>query len=70
MLTNERAAIALELARFKMEMEVAAGHRPLLDDSDINEIFVVAGLPLLGPGELDEELRLININKEAEDENN
>ena len=70
MLTNERAAIALELARFKLEMEVAAGHKPLLDDTDINEIFVVAGLPLLGPGELDEELRLININKEAEDENN
>lgn len=70
MMTNERAAIALELARHMMMVKVARGRNPYLDDDELNEIFVVAGLPLLGPGELDEELRLINIDKEAEDENN
>ena len=65
-----RSAIALELARHMMMVKVASGRHPYLDDEELNELFVVAGLPLLEPGELDEELRLINIDKEAEDENN
>ena len=59
-----RAHIALELARYKMQVEVAQGRSPVLYDNDLNEIFVVAGLPLLTPGELDEEVKLINIKKE------
>ena len=59
-----RAQIALELARYKMQVEVAQGHSPVLYDDDLNELFVVAGLPLLTPGELDEEVKLINLEKE------
>ena len=59
-----RSTIALELARFKMQMRVACGEAPSLNDTDLNELFVVAGLPLLDPGELDDELKVINISKE------
>lgn len=59
-----RSTIALELARFKMQVRVAQGRPPMLDDFDINEIFTVAGLPLLEPGELEQEVELINIKKE------
>lgn len=59
-----RSTIALELARFKMQVRVAEGKSPILYDTDLNELFVVAGLPLLTPGELDEEVKLINIKKE------
>lgn len=59
-----RARIALELARFKIQVRVAEGFQAKLDDNDVNEIFVVAGLPLLEPGELKKEVDLINISKE------
>lgn len=59
-----RCSIALELARFKMQVRVAEGRAPRLDDEDINELFTVAGLPLLEPGELEQEVELINIKKE------
>lgn len=59
-----RSTIALELARFKMQVLVARGYTPVLTDEDINELFVVAGLPLLEPGELEQEVELINIKKE------
>ena len=59
-----RAEIALELARYKMQVSVAQGYSPTLGDNDLNEIFVVAGLPLLQPGELKKEVNLINIGKE------
>ena len=59
-----RCSIALELARFKMQVRVAQGRQPRLDDEDINELFTVAGLPLLEPGELEQEVELINIKKE------
>ena len=59
-----RCSIALELARFKMQVKVAQGYQPRLDDNDLNELFVVAGLPLLEPGELEQEVELINIKKE------
>ena len=59
-----RSTIALELARYKMQVQVARGNAAILDDDDVNELFVVAGLPLLTPGELDEEVKLINIGKE------
>jgi hypothetical protein len=60
-----RCSIALELARFKMQVRVAQGYQPRLDDNDLNELFTVAGLPLLEPGELEQEVELINIKKEA-----
>jgi hypothetical protein len=59
-----RCSIALELARFKMQVRVAQGYQPRLDDNDLNELFTVAGLPLLEPGELEQEVELINIQKE------
>lgn len=59
-----RAEIALELARYKMEVRVARGHSPYLDDEDLNEILITAGLPLLQPGELEKEVDLINLGKE------
>lgn len=59
-----RSTIALELARFKMQVRVAQGHSAMLYDEDLNELFVVAGLPLLGPGELEQEVDLINLRKE------
>ena len=59
-----RMKAALDLARFKMQCQVAKGTRPLLDDMEVNELFVVAGLDLLEPGELDKEVELINIKKE------
>ena len=59
-----RHKAALELARYKMQVQAAKGHAPLLDDSDLNEIFIVANLPLLGPGELDQELKMINLERE------
>ena len=59
-----RSAIALELARHMMMVKVASGRHPYLDDEELNELFVVAGLPLLEPGELEQEVDLINIKKE------
>ena len=59
-----RCSIALELARFKMQVRVANGYSAMLTDDDLNELFVVAGLPLLGPGEIEQEVDLINIKKE------
>ncbi len=59
-----RCSIALELARFKMQVRVAQGRVPRLDDEDLNELFTVAGLPLLEPGELEQEVKMINIEKE------
>lgn len=59
-----RSAIALELARHMMMVKVASGRHPYLDDEELNELFVVAGLPLLEPGELEQEVELINIQKE------
>lgn len=59
-----RSAIALELARHMMMVKVASGRHPYLDDEELNELFVVAGLPLLEPGELEQEVELINIKKE------
>lgn len=61
-----RSKVALDLARFKMQVKVASGEAPSLNDNDVNELFVVAGLPLLGPGELDEELKVINTGREDE----
>ena len=58
-----RCRVALELARYKMQVEVAQGRSPVLYDDDLNEIFVVAGLPLLTKGELDEEVKLVNIER-------
>ncbi len=59
-----RSTIALELARHKMQVRVARGEAPILNDYDLNELFTVAGLELLEPGELKTEVELINISKE------
>lgn len=54
-----RSTIALELARHKMQIRVAGGEAPTLNDTDLNELFVVAGLPLLEPGKIEKELEVI-----------
>lgn len=63
---NNRTQAALELARFKMKKQMAEGRRcPCLDDEDLNEIFLVAGVPLLTPNELDEpDIDVIDIRRE------
>lgn len=63
--TNNRTQAALELARFKMKKQMTAGRSPILDDEDLNEIFLVAGVPLLTPNELDEpDIDVIDIRRE------
>ena len=62
-----RSTIALELARHKIQVRMANGYRyPSLDNEDLNELFVVAGLPTLEVGDLEQEVDLINIQKEDE----
>ena len=63
--TNNRTQAALELARFKMKKQMAEGRKPLLDNEDLNEILLVAGVPLLTPNELDEpDIDVIDIRRE------
>ena len=54
-----RSTIALELARFKVQIKAAKGEAPVLTDDDVNELFTVAGLPLLEPGKIEKELEVI-----------
>lgn len=60
-----RTEAALELARHKMLMKMAKGYSFGLNEEDINEVMIVAGLPLLTPDELNApELDVIKVNKE------
>lgn len=62
---NNRTQAALELARFKMKKQMAEGRKTLLDNEDLNEIFLVAGVPLLTPNELDvPDIDVIDIRRE------
>ena len=53
---NKREKYALELAWHKAMDRLKAGYSPYLDETDLNEIFVVGGMPLLptDKGESDE----------------
>lgn len=49
-----RSEAALELARYKMRKEISGGHKyPSLDEDDVNEIMLVAGLPFISANEMD-----------------
>lgn len=48
-----RAKAALELLRHKALIEIAEGGPCYLNQDDINEVFIVAGLPVIVPGEVD-----------------
>ena len=52
--SNEiRGTAALVLLRHKALMQLAHGGLCLLDENDINEVLIVAGLPVVIPGELE-----------------
>jgi len=61
-----RASVALELVRHKALVNVAEGYNYVLDIEDVNECLVVAGLPLIVPGEINaKEVNIIKTEKEA-----
>lgn len=64
-----RNQAALELMRYKMLAQLAAEKTyPSLNDDDINEILIVAGMPVIVPDEVNvPELDIINTKKEEEE---
>ena len=57
---NERLLAALELMRFKALSDIAGNTVPLLDIKDVNEILLVAGMPVIVPDEVNKkELEVI-----------
>lgn len=63
---------ALKLLRHKMLIEMGKGRTyPTLDVDDVNEILVVAGLPVIVPDELKApEVDVIKVEKEESDYGN
>lgn len=47
-----RASVALELLRHKVLVDIGRGYPGILNVQDINEILIVAGLPVIVPGEV------------------
>lgn len=45
---NTRLAASLDLLRFKLERELAQGFKRV-DIEELNEVFIVAGLPVVVP---------------------
>lgn len=68
---NNIRAAALRLARHKMLVRIAKGHTyPSLDIEDLNEILMVAGLPVIMPDEVKaKEVDVIKVDKEVEHDN-
>lgn len=64
-----RNQAALELMRHKMLIQLAEGKTyPSLNDDDVNEILIVAGMPVIVPDEVNvPELDIINVKKEDEE---
>ena len=67
--TNVKVA-ALNLARHKMLVQIAKGHTyPSLDIDDLNEVLMVAGLPVIVPQEVNTpELKIIQTSKDFDPE--
>ena len=62
-----RAQLALELIRHKVLVELSKGYSGMLDPEEVNEAMVVAGLPLIVPGEVNaKEVNIIKTEKEDE----
>ena len=68
--TNVKAA-ALKVMRHKMLVQIGRGSSyPSLDLEDVNEILIVAGLPVIVPAEIKApEIDVIKVEKEAEHDN-
>lgn len=68
--TNVKGA-ALNVMRHKMLVQIGKGlSYPSLDIDDVNEILIVAGLPVIVPDEIKApELDVIKVEKEAEHDN-
>ena len=66
--TNVKMA-ALKLLRHKMLVEMGKGRTfPSLEVEDVNEVLIVAGLPVVTPDELKApEVEVINVEKEEPD---
>lgn len=66
--TNVKMA-ALKLLRHKMLVEMGKGRTfPSLEVEDVNEVLIVAGLPVITPDELKApEVEVINVEKEEPD---
>lgn len=61
---------ALKLLRHKMLVELGKCKYPSLDVDDINEVLVVAGLPVIVPDEIKaKEVDVIKVDKEVEHDN-
>ena len=64
---EQRATVALELARFIALERLAKDRNYLIDLEDFNKIMVVAGMPLLTPEEVNaKEIDVIQFNQEDE----
>ena len=62
-----RAQLALELIRHKVLVELSKGYSGMLNPEEVNEALVVAGLPLIVPGEDNsKEVNVIKTEKEDE----
>lgn len=67
--TNVKLA-ALKLLRHKMLAQMASSKYPSLDAEDINEVLVVAGLPVIVPEEINsKEVKVIEVEKTKEENN-
>ena len=67
--TNVKLA-ALKLLRHKMLAQMASSKYPSLDAEDINEVLVVAGLPVIIPEEINsKEVKVIEVEKTKEENN-
>lgn len=66
--TNVKMA-ALKLLRYKMLVEMGKGRTfPSLEVEDVNEVLIVAGLPVVTPDESKApEVEVINVEKEEPD---
>lgn len=60
-----RASVALELLRHKVMVDLGRGYSGIMNVMDINECLIVAGLPLIVPGEL--QAKEVTIIKTEED---
>lgn len=67
-----RNQTALELLRFKAlkELTESSNHQWVIRLEDVNEVFLVAGMPLIVPDEMNaKEINVIKFDKESQDDN-
>lgn len=67
-----RNQTALELLRFKVlkELTESSNHQWVIRLKDVNEVFLVARMPLIVPDEMNaKEINVIKFDKESQDDN-